>query len=524
MLARDGSNTSGMMRNNPVARDVARSVMSLSSRLKAFWNEGRSRHPATPQSPASVFRPGRNCFDVVKAGRASVLVDGCDYFRHLESSLRQARRSIMIIGWDFDGRIRLRPQAGEEDSPPLGALLRALVEARPELFVHILVWSTSVLHGPSAIAPALFGSEWQHHPRIQLKFDTRHPFYGSHHQKIVCIDGAVAFVGGMDLTVRRWDTPEHLADDPRRIDCDGEPYPPVHDVQMVFDGRAAAAICRIAAERWHGATGELPDAAAAECDQRGGGPWPDALQPDFRDAPIAIARTEPAYAGRSEIHESSTQALDMIMAAERSIYIEAQYLTAKTIGAALSRRLKASNGPDIVIVMTRESRGLLERLAMSENRDRLLRRLARADRFGRLRVFYPAVPSESGGKVEVLVHAKLIIVDDRMIRVGSSNLNNRSIGLDTECDVAIEAGGLEDRRTIAGIRNRLLAEHLGCSTADVDAAIAADGLATAVDRLNCRPRGLRPFDVGRSGDPFRSLPGTRFLDPVRMFRLPWPFR
>ena len=523
MLARDGSNTSGMMRNNPVARDVARSVMSLSSRLKAFWNEGRSRHPATP-SPASVFRPGRNCFDLVKARRAAVLVDGCDYFRHLESSLRQARRSIMIIGWDFDGRIRLRPQAGEEDSPPLGALLRALVEARPELFVHILVWSTSVLHGPSAIAPALFGSEWQHHRRIQLKFDTRHPFYGSHHQKIVCIDGAVAFVGGMDLTVRRWDTPEHLADDPRRIDCDGEPYPPVHDVQMVFDGRAAAAICRIAAERWHGATGELPDAAAAECDQRGGGPWPDELQPDFRDAPIAIARTEPAYAGRSEIHESSTQALDMIMAAERSIYIEAQYLTAKTIGAALSRRLKASNGPDIVIVMTRESRGLLERLAMSENRDRLLRRLARADRFGRLRVFYPAVPSESGGKVEVLVHAKLIIVDDRMIRVGSSNLNNRSIGLDTECDVAIEAGSPNDRRTIAGIRNRLLAEHLGCSTADVDAAIAADGLATAVDRLNCRPRGLRPFDVGRSGDPFRSLPGTRFLDPVRMFRLPWPFR
>jgi phosphatidylserine/phosphatidylglycerophosphate/cardiolipin synthase-like enzyme len=515
------------MGNNPMVRHVARSVMSLSSRLSALWKGGRSQPPSASRSSASVFCPGRNCSDVVKARRASVLVDGVDYFRHLESCLRQARQSIIIVGWDFDGRIRLRPQADEEESPPLGPLLRALVDAEPELSVQILIWSTSVLHGPSAIAPALLGSDWQQHPRIQFKFDTRHPFYGSHHQKIVCIDGAVAFVGGMDLTVRRWDTPEHLADDPRRTDCDGEPYPPVHDVQMVFDDGAAAAICTMATERWHGATGELPGMAGSTIDRRdysGDGPWPDDLLPDFRDAGVAIARTEPAYAGRNEIHESATQALDMIMAAERSIYIEAQYLTAKSIGAALSRRLKAAQGPDIVIVMTRESRGLLERLAMSENRDRLLRRLARADRFRRLRVFYPVVPSENGGEVEVLVHAKLIVIDDRMIRIGSSNLNNRSIGLDTECDVAIEASSPADRRTIAGIRNRLLAEHLDCSISDVDVAIKEAGLARAVDRLNHGPRGLRPFDVGKSGGPFRLLPGTRFLDPVRIFRLPWPFR
>lgn len=498
--------------------------MSWSSRLGAFsfWRGGHSSRPAVPRSPTSVFCPGRNCFDVVRAERVSVLIDGEDYFRHLESSLRQARRSIIIIGWDFDGRIRLRPQADERESPPLGPLLHALVEANPELSVHILIWSVAVLHGPSAIGPALFGSDWQHHPRIHLKFDTHHPFYGSHHQKIVCIDGALAFIGGMDLTVRRWDTPEHLAEDPRRIDCDGEPYPPVHDIQMAFDGRAAAAICAMAAERWRSATGEEPGPAMEHCD-RPGGPWPADLLPDFRDAPIAIARTEPAYGGRREIRESSTQALDMISAAERSIYIEAQYLTAKTVGAALSRRLKEPDGPDIVVVMTLESHGLLEHLVMSENRDRLLRRLARADRYGRLRTLYPVVPGASG-ETEVLVHAKLIIVDDRMVRIGSSNLNNRSIGLDTECDAAIEATSPEDCRTIAGIRNRLLAEHLDCSAEEVDAATRAAGLAAAIDRLNHRPRGLRPFDVGESRGPFRWLPGTRYLDPVRMFRLPWPFR
>lgn len=449
-----------------------------------------------------------------------------DYFRHLESSLRRARHSIIIIGWDFDGRIRLRPQIGEEESPPLGSLLRDLVEKNPQLCVHILIWSVSLLHGPSAIAPALFGTDWQHHPRIQLKFDTQHPFYGSHHQKIVCIDGALAFVGGIDLTVRRWDTQDHLADDPLRTDCDGVPYPPVHDVQMMFDGEAAAAMCAMAGERWRAATGEFPCVDHLKDhpqDQGSDGPWPNDLVPDFCRQAIAIARTEPAYAGRDEIRESSVQMLDMIAAAEHSIYIEAQYLTAKSVAAALSRQLKVRNGPDIVIVMTQKSRGLLERFAMSENRDRLLRRLARADRFGRLRVYYPVVPSESG-KAEVLVHAKLIIVDDRLIRVGSSNLNNRSIGLDTECDVAIEAGSPDDRKAIAGIRNRLLAEHLGCSAGDVDAAITASGLAVAVDRLNHGPRGLRPFDVGRSSGKFRLLPGTRFLDPVRIFRLPWPFR
>ncbi|WID98491.1 phospholipase D-like domain-containing protein [Bosea vestrisii] len=327
----------------------------------------------------------------------------------------------------------------------------------------------------------------------------------------------------MDLTVRRWDTPEHLANDPRRVDCDGKPYPPVHDIQMVFDGGAAAAMCAVAAERWHCATGMPPGGAGSSAGADAGDAWPDGLMPDFHPAAIAIARTGPSYAGRAEIHESSTLALDMIAAAKRAIYIEAQYLTAKRIGAALSRRLKAADGPDIVIVMTQESRGLLERLAMSENRDRLIRRLARADRFGRLRAFYPVVPGAKA-ETEVLVHAKLIIIDDRMIRIGSSNLNNRSIGLDTECDVAIEANSPADRRSIAAIRNRLLAEHLDCPAGDVETAIAADGLASAVDRLNRNPRGLRPFKMSPTVGPFRSLPGTRFLDPERILRLPWPFR
>ena len=136
--------------------------------------------------------------------------------------------------------------------------------------------------------------------------------------------------------------------------------------------------------------------------------------------------------------------------------IEAQYLTAASIGEILAERLVEPDGPEIVVIMTRSSHGAMEHLVMGENRDRLIRKLRSVDRHGRLRIFYPAVP----GRVlecEVHIHAKLIIVDDVFLRVGSSNLNNRSMGLDTECDLAIEGLDPRTRATIAQLRDRLVA-------------------------------------------------------------------
>ncbi|MGX5733303.1 phospholipase D-like domain-containing protein [Bosea thiooxidans] len=448
-----------------------------------------------------------------------MLVDGCPYFSALDAAFRQATRSIVILGWDFDGRIRLTPQ-GDEDLP-LGELLRRCVELQPDLHVHILVWSTSVVHGPSAIAPNVIGAGWEDHPRIHFKLDTHHPFYAAHHQKIVCIDGRLAFVGGIDLTVRRWDCGTHAPGLPARCDPDGRPYGPVHDIQMLVDGEAAEALCVLAEERWRLATGEgyARPAVTAELD-----PWPDGLEPDFEDVPIAIARTVPTYGGAQEIAECAQLTLDMIAAARHAIYIEAQYLSSRLIGAALEKRLREPDGPDVVVIMTYQSRGVMERFAMTSNRDRLLRRLGKADRRGRLRALYPVVP-DGDGEEQVLIHSKLVIADDRLLRIGSSNLNNRSIALDTECDLAIEGTSREERRAIAGLRNRLLAEHLAASAQEVTSAIASTGrLVPAIDRLNGKRRGLRPFPALTDGGPSRPLLGTALIDPTRPFSLSSLFR
>lgn len=240
--------------------------MTLRARGRADRSFVRTeRHRPVPAAPIigsaatalpAIIRPGANCWCAPSAGRAAVLVDGATYFSRLEQSLRLARRSIMILGWDFDANIRLCPDKPDEACQTLGGLLRSLVEETPDLEVRVLVWSLSVVHAPSAVLPALFGADWQDHPRIRVHLDTRHPLYGAHHQKVVTIDDAVAFVGGMDLTVDRWDSHDHKAHEPLRRCPDGSSYPAVHDIQMVVDGEAAGAIAELARDRWVEGVGE----------------------------------------------------------------------------------------------------------------------------------------------------------------------------------------------------------------------------------------------------------------------------
>lgn len=470
------------------------------------------RETAYPYEP--IIRPGRNAWRSAQAEKLAFLIDGEDYYRRLDQVLRQAERSIFIIGWDFNPDIRLTPR--DTDGETLGALLRRLVEERPALEVRILVWGMGPVYSGKSLR--MFGKmEWNDHPRIMLEFDFDHPLRASHHQKMVAIDDRTAFVGGIDLTARRWDDRDHAVINPLRRQPDGTAYGPVHDMQTIVTGETARLIGDVARRRWKKKTGEVLEAI----DLPGEKPWPEDLDVALTGCRTGLALTEPwKWKGRRGHREAIRLTHDSLKAARRHLYIETQYLASFGVARILAKRLRRADGPEVVVIVTRESHGLLEKLMMGNNRNRLIRRLKRADRYDRLRVFFAAVPDGQGGEREIVVHSKLIIVDDRFVRVGSSNLNNRSEGLDTECDLAIETTDPEGRDAILALRNDLIAEHLDAQPAEVEQIIRETGsMLAAIDRLNVKPRGLRSFDVDLAKGETVSLPGTGLIDPKQPF---WP--
>jgi phosphatidylserine/phosphatidylglycerophosphate/cardiolipin synthase-like enzyme len=462
-------------------------------------------------NPDQIVKVGVNAWRAAVAERVGFMVDGAAYFTALDEAVRQARRTIWIVGWDFNPDIYLRP---DRPSETLGELLRSLVEANGDLEIRILVWAMGPIYSGKSLS--LFSeNSWSAHPRIHLRFDRRHAIRGSHHQKFVTIDDHLAFIGGIDLTHKRWDEPRHDPDNPLRVTPSGEAYEPVHDLQAALSGSAAAMIADLARRRWRHALGEEISPVAVESDEA---LWPQSVSDDFGGCEIALARTEPGIRGRKSRREAMRLTMDAIASARDSIYIETQYLASFEVGRLLAKRLAEAEGPEVVVIVTKQSHGFLEKIMMGANRDRLIRRLKRADRYGRFRALSPVVPDRHGGECDILVHAKLVVVDDRFIRLGSSNLNNRSEGLDTESDIAIEAENGACKGAILSLRDRLMAEHLDCSEQDVRAAVTRRAsLIGAIEDLNVKPRGLRALDVdahkGETGPVF----GTGLVDPRKPF-------
>jgi phosphatidylserine/phosphatidylglycerophosphate/cardiolipin synthase-like enzyme/uncharacterized membrane protein YdjX (TVP38/TMEM64 family) len=457
----------------------------------------------------AILIEGRNCWRIASAGRVAFLVDGADYFAAFAASASQARHSILAAGWDMDSRTRLFPDDRPRDLPvELGSFLETVVSRRRGLHAYLLNWDFNMIFALQREAFPVIKWDLLTHRRLHFHLDENHPVLGSHHQKIVAIDDAIAFVGGLDLTESRWDTPEHRIPDPRRVNAGGESYPPFHDVMMAVDGEAAAVLGDLFRERWRRATGKrLRRPARLE-----GDPWPPDLVPNLENARVGIARTAPARGGEPEVREVETLFLDSITAARRYLYIENQYLTSHSIGTAIAARLQEEDGPEIVIVLPRVCSGIFEETTMGVLRSRLLRRLRDADRFGKLAVYCPVPDGDPDGSVNV--HAKVTIVDDALVRVGSANLTNRSMGLDTECDLALESGGdAKNESAIAALRSRLLGEHLGVNPGKVAQVVAAKGsLMGAIEALRGPGRTLVPLtgDVPEWQD--RLLPDTALID------------
>ena len=212
-----------------------------------------------------ILEPGISCWRLEKAERAAVLIDAAAYYGALRQALARARRSVVIIGWDIDSRTRLVGLTGKPDdggADLLGAFLTELVTQRPELRIHLLLWDYSIVYALEREAFPSVTLDWTTPEQISVCLDDELPLGASHHQKLVVIDDAVAFCGGLDLTIRRWDTSEHTVDNPNRVDPDGVGYRPFHDMQMMVDGAAAAALAELARDRWRAAACESLKPAA----------------------------------------------------------------------------------------------------------------------------------------------------------------------------------------------------------------------------------------------------------------------
>ena len=468
-----------------------------------------------------LIRPGHTVWRAERAHRAALIVDMAAYFKAVREAILKARRSVHLLGWAFDPDTFVEPdrKGGGPARDAIGPRLRQLAIERPELDVRVLIWKSAL---PVAASQHFFPHRakrcFKGSP-VKFLLDAKVPFGACHHQKALVVDDVLAFGGGGDIAPDRWDTLDHLDHNPHRHTRGGGYFPPRHEVMSVFDGPAAAAMGELFRDRWENATGERP-AVPPPGEPDGADLWPPCESVDLRDVCVGVARTQPRWRGRPEIREVEALHLSSIAAAKTTIYMENQYFTSPVMAEALAARLAEPDGPEVVLVSTHDSPSWFDRATMDRTRLAFLQRLKLADEAGRpgggkLHAFSPVTQDGTN----IIVHAKLTFIDDSLMRVGSANINNRSMGFDTECDLAFEASdsaaGDEARRVVHRLRTHLLAHWLAVDEAALEAALARTGeLGSAIKALDTpEVRRLRPLEPAPIGPLWELIARFHLGDP-----------
>ena len=394
-----------------------------------------------------------------------VLIDGADALQAMAVSVADARSHVHITGWHISPDFALT----RNETPTI--LRRLLAEVAARLPVRVLIWAGAPL---PVLRPwrgdlRRVRQELVDGTRIQCALDARERPMHCHHEKTIVIDDQVGFVGGIDLTnfrADRWDTEQH----PARGAVGW------HDVAARIAGPAVQDIAENFAMRWQAVTGErLPPVAPAS-------PVGDVDLQMIRTVPDGMYPQLPR--GDFRILESYLRAL---RAAQRFIYLENQFLWSPEILAVLRDKLARPPTPDFRLLLILpakpdkggdDTRGQLGTLVQAD-----------ADNGRLLACSLCAIGEETDWPV--YVHAKVGIVDDAWMTIGSANLNEHSLFNDTEMNLVTH-----DARLARQTRLRLWAEHLQRPVTDVHGEPAA-----VIDRLwkpiadeqgERRKRGQRP--------------------------------
>lgn len=434
----------------------------------------------------AVMVKDETCATIVRAERAALMVDGEEYFAALRNAMLQAKRMIVIVGWDLDSQVDLAPQLHDgsgldADGVPtrLKPLLEYLTDRTPELKVWLLLWDFTPLFVRDREPLPMVNLMLTTSSRIRLHLDDALPFGACHHQKIAVIDDAIGFCGGLDVTRERWDTSDHTPNDPRRVSPKGGLYTPFHDTHMAVTGPAARALGDLVRRRWRAVDPddipEIEDPSEI---------WPEGLEPHFTDIDVGLSLTEPSLNDNPTVWQIEDLYTKAIRQAEHLVFIENQFLTAPGVAEALTDRLRERPDLEAVIITPAVQNTWLETKSMGGGRQMFRAQLEEAGVTDRVTLVAPETRAADGTTASVMVHSKLMIVDDRFLTVGSANLNRRSMRFDTEANLAL-IGDTEERcRTIAGLRHRLLGEHLGLSAEEfVERAETSDSLGALIKKI-----------------------------------------
>lgn len=379
-------------------------------------------------SSRAAVRPGNNM---------DVFIDGVEALAEMQKAIRAAKHSVHIAGWHATPDFQL---TRGPDAVPLRDLLAETAERVP---VRLLLWAGPPLPAfqPTRRAVRQAQQEFVRDSRLSCALDQRERTLHCHHEKIVIVDNDVAFVGGVDMTALQGDRYDDSAHALRA----GLGW---HDAAVRLRGPAVADVARHFSQRWCEVTGE----SLSE-------PTPPA---PAGDTEVQVLRTVPErtyeFAPRG-VFTILDAYLKAICAAERFIYLENQFLWSPEVVDALIDKVQHPACDDfrvLLLLPAKPSNG-------ADTTRGQLGRLLSADAGAGNVLATTIVAYEGERSTPVYVHAKVAIIDDRWLTIGSANLNEHSLFNDTEMNVLTTDAALA-RNT----RLRLWSEHTERAIEDLD--------------------------------------------------------
>jgi phosphatidylserine/phosphatidylglycerophosphate/cardiolipin synthase-like enzyme len=425
---------------------------------------------------------------VRQGNRLEVLIDGETGLPAIEEAIRNAKSHVHIANWHASSDFRL---TREPDAPTLRDLLAATAQRGVD--VRLLMWAGPPVPAfkPTRGLAKAEQKKFTAHTGVRCVLDSRERTMHCHHEKLVIVDDTVAFVGGIDFTALEGDRHDSHEHPPDRPIC-------WHDLMTRLHGPIVTDVANHFRLRWSEVANEDLPAPATQ------GPAGETNVQLLRTVPDATY----AFAPRGEftILDAYVRAL---RSARKLIYLENQFLWSPEIAEILIDKLCDPPADDfrLVLLLPRKpsngadtTRGQLGRLMDADD--------------GNHRLLATTLSTHDGdASAPVYVHAKLGIVDDEWMTIGSANLNEHSLFNDTEVNVATD-----DRELIRATRLRLWSEHLGhpAEALDKDPASVVDDL--------WRPTAQEQADLEASGRPrthrLTLLPGVsrragRLQGPLR---------